>query len=113
MPTQRPTRNPNPETRNPKPENETGHDSKADIWSVGCTVIQMLTAAAPWNNISNAQALMFHVGSAKNTPPVPEGVSDECRAFLTACFQLQPEDRPTCKELLCLEFVACSCAGSL
>lgn len=91
---------------------QTGHGSKADIWSVGCTIIQMRTASPPWNDITNAQSLMFHVGSAKNIPTFPKDISDECTALLACCFQLDPENRPSCKELLRHEFVVNTCGQS-
>ena len=29
---------------------------------------------------------MFHIGMAKGGPPLPEGLSPECRDFLNLCF---------------------------
>ena len=31
-------------------------------------------------------AAVFHIGMAKGGPPVPDGLSPECRDFLTLCF---------------------------
>ena len=101
-----------PQFMAPEVIRQSGHNAKADIWSVGCTVIQMLTAHPPWNEISNAQTLMFHVGSGKMLPKSPENISATCHDFLSRCFQLTPENRPACKELLQHEFVAQSCGTS-
>jgi serine/threonine protein kinase len=30
-----------------------GHGRKADIWSVGCVVIEMATGGVPWSEFSN------------------------------------------------------------
>ena len=31
-------------------------------------------------------AAVFHIGMAKGGPPLPEGLSPECRDFLNLCF---------------------------
>ena len=102
-----------PQFMAPEVIRQSGHGSKADIWSVGCTVIQMLTGHPPWNEMSNAQALMFHVGSAKSVPNFPDGISSEIHGFLTLCFQFAPEDRPSCRELLTHPFVVHAGAANL
>ncbi|KZV54585.1 mitogen-activated protein kinase kinase kinase YODA-like [Dorcoceras hygrometricum] len=68
-----------------------------DIWSVGCTVIEMLTGKPPWSEHSGVQA-MFNV--LNRTPPIPETLSAEGKDFLQRCFQRKPEDRPSAVQLL-------------
>ncbi|KAL8058855.1 hypothetical protein ABFX02_03G048400 [Erythranthe guttata] len=68
-----------------------------DIWSVGCTVIEMLTGKPPWSDSNGVQA-MFNV--LNKTPPVPETLSDEGKDFLQWCFQRRPKDRPSAVKLL-------------
>ncbi|XP_057793766.1 mitogen-activated protein kinase kinase kinase 5-like isoform X2 [Salvia miltiorrhiza] len=68
-----------------------------DIWSVGCTVVEMLTGKPPWGDINGVQA-MFNI--LNKTPPIPENLSCEGRDFLLCCFQRRPEDRPSAFELL-------------
>ena len=40
----------------------TGHGRKADIWSVGCTVIEMLCGKPPWFHLNNPITAMFVIG---------------------------------------------------
>ncbi|KAK1405731.1 Mitogen-activated protein kinase kinase kinase ANP1 [Heracleum sosnowskyi] len=68
-----------------------------DIWSVGCTVIEMLTGKPPWSEYSGVQA-MFNV--LNRSPAKPETLSAEGKDFLGRCFQRNPEDRPTAAMLL-------------
>lgn len=41
----------------PEVVKQTGHSSKADIWSVGCLVVEMLTGAHPWPELNQLQAM--------------------------------------------------------
>lgn len=88
-----------PQFMAPEVIRQTGHGSKADIWSVGCTVIQMLTAAAPWNEISNTHVIFRQVGTGRVKPALPPGISDVCTSFLDQCFELDPDARPDAKTL--------------
>lgn len=73
-----------------------------DIWSVGCTIIEMLTGRPPWSELTGPQA-MFKV--LNKTPPIPETLSPEGKDFLNCCFRRNPADRPSAAMLLEHAFV--------
>ncbi|WOG99009.1 hypothetical protein DCAR_0418355 [Daucus carota subsp. sativus] len=79
--------------KDPKPELAFA----VDIWSVGCTVIEMLTGKPPWSEYSGVQA-MFNV--LNRSPAIPDSLSAEGKDFLGRCFQRNPADRPTAVMLL-------------
>ncbi|KAF5736116.1 Mitogen-activated protein kinase kinase kinase 5 isoform 2 [Tripterygium wilfordii] len=68
-----------------------------DIWSLGCTIIEMLTGKPPWSEFEGAAA-MFKV--MKDTPAIPENFSLEGKDFLRCCFRRNPAERPTANMLL-------------
>jgi serine/threonine protein kinase len=41
----------------PEVVKQTAYTSKADIWSLGCLVVEMLTGAPPWANLTQMQAI--------------------------------------------------------
>lgn len=41
----------------PEVVKQTTYTSKADIWSLGCLVVEMLTGAHPWANLTQMQAI--------------------------------------------------------
>uniref|UniRef100_A0A0D9X7X0 mitogen-activated protein kinase kinase kinase n=1 Tax=Leersia perrieri TaxID=77586 RepID=A0A0D9X7X0_9ORYZ len=73
-----------------------GHDFSADIWSVGCTVIEMATGKTPWNQEIQEVSLLYYVGTTKSHPPIPEHLSPEAKDFLLK----EPELRSTASDLL-------------
>ncbi|MCO5602486.1 hypothetical protein L7F22_056618 [Adiantum nelumboides] len=79
---------------------QTGHSLPADIWSVGCTVIEMATGKPPWSQQFQEVAALFHIGTTKSHPPIPEHLSNEARDFLLKCLKKEPHLRPTATELL-------------
>ncbi len=78
----------------------------ADIWSFGCTVVEMATGQPPWSHIRDPTAVMFHVASSTELPLIPEGLSESGKDFLRQCFQRNPGKRPTAAELLLHPFVS-------
>lgn len=41
----------------PEVVKQSGHTKKADIWSVGCLVVEMLTGDHPWAQLTQMQAI--------------------------------------------------------
>ncbi|OWM89009.1 hypothetical protein CDL15_Pgr016393 [Punica granatum] len=68
-----------------------------DIWSLGCTIIEMLTGKPPWSEYEGAAA-MFKI--LKDTPPIPESLSPEGKDFLQHCFKRNPAERSSAAMLL-------------
>jgi mitogen-activated protein kinase kinase kinase ANP1 len=84
----------------------TGHSYSADVWSVGCVVIEMLTGFPPWSNISkNAKEVLQIVATAKFPPQYPAGLSNACSQFLDKCLRIDPRQRSSIVELLNTSFI--------
>ncbi|KAF7545808.1 hypothetical protein G7046_g9468 [Stylonectria norvegica] len=75
-----------------------GASSASDIWSVGCTVIELLQGRPPYHNLAAMPALFAIVND--DHPPLPEGISAAARDFLMQCFQKDPNLRVTARKLL-------------
>jgi serine/threonine protein kinase len=69
-----------------------------DIWSLGCTIIELLTGQPPYFNLELYGA-MFRIVSDEH-PPLPEGISETLYDFFKKCFVKDPEKRSTARELL-------------
>ncbi|KAI8382918.1 kinase-like domain-containing protein [Blakeslea trispora] len=79
------------------------YSPKVDIWSLGCTVLEMITGEHPWMELTTLAAL-YQIG-LHNAPTIPDYLSESAQDFLRQCFKIDPKDRPTASELLQHPFV--------
>lgn len=57
-----------------------GAHTVSDIWSLGCTIVEMLRGTPPYFELATMQALFKIVEDPH--PPIPPTISDEVRNIL-------------------------------
>lgn len=70
----------------------------SDIWSLGCTIIKLLTGISPYFDLSSYTAL-YRIVHASH-PELPGGISEDCKDFLMKCFEKNTDKRSRAYELL-------------
>lgn len=65
----------------------------SDIWSIGCTVIEMFQGKPPWSDHYTAISVLNCIYKAREPPPIPENASPELKDFLKKCLQIEPKKR--------------------
>lgn len=79
-----------------------------DIWSLGCTFIEMSSGRPPWSNeYSEITAVMFHIASSNDIPHLPSHLdfSPEAHDFILRCLKRNPSERPSPSILLAHAFI--------
>ncbi|KAH1251224.1 Mitogen-activated protein kinase kinase kinase 3 [Glycine max] len=84
--------------------NTNGYSLPVDIWSLGCTIIEMATSKPPWNQYEGVAAI-FKIGNSKDMPEIPEHLSNDAKNFIKLCLQRDPLARPTAHKLLDHPFI--------
>ncbi|KAM7277416.1 hypothetical protein ACFE04_019282 [Oxalis oulophora] len=72
----------------------------SDIWSFGCTIIEMITGGSPWGNVENPLSVIYRIGCSDELPEFPSGLSEQGRDFLGKCLRRNPNERWSANQLL-------------
>lgn len=70
-----------------------------DIWSLGCTIIELIAGKPPHFDLAPMAALFRIVQD--DVPPLPGGISEALRDFLLQCFNRESMLRAGARTLLC------------
>eukprot|EP00667_Euglena_gracilis_P011232 EG_transcript_11470 len=85
---------------------DSGYGLKADIWSVGITVLEMLTGKHPWPEFNSMWAAIWHIAQSTEKPPnIPDDLEPDTADFLDQTFRRDTNTRPSAKELLLHPFL--------
>lgn len=88
----------------PEVVKQTSYTRKADIWSLGCLVVEMFTGNHPYPDCTQLQAI-FKIGNSKASPTLPDVASEEAKTFLQQTFEIDHTQRPSADELLLSPFL--------
>ena len=107
---------------------EEKYSTKADIWSVGCVAIQMVTGNPPWKDLglTNPVSLFQHISKSSGLPPMSINETESVcgvrdgpikmvvfKNMVSRCFDRIPEQRPSTMDLLNDIFFSEECNLSL
>ena len=88
----------------PEVVRQSAHTKKADIWSLGCLIVEMFSGSHPFPDKTQLQAI-FAIGSSQAKPHIPENCSEDARRFLEKTFEIDHEKRPSAEDLLREKFL--------
>jgi len=77
-------------------EGQIGYGRKADIWSLGITIVEMASGVLPFRN---AAAAIYAVCVSKEIPTLPTEFSTDAHDFVARCLVEDSDDRADCHEL--------------
>jgi mitogen-activated protein kinase kinase kinase 3 len=78
---------------------QTKYGKKADIWSLGCTLLEMATGLPPWGKLENQMEAILKIGKSNESPEIPSNLDVDMIDFLRLCFVRNPKERLSAEEL--------------
>ena len=76
-----------------------GYTWSADIWSLGCIVVEMSSGLHPWSQVASFWELIGRM-TEDEQPSIPNHLSQECKDFVSLCFSYEKNKRPAAAQLL-------------
>ncbi|XP_075257902.1 uncharacterized protein LOC142349931 [Convolutriloba macropyga] len=81
------------------------YDGKADIWSLGCTIVEMITGDPPNFNLE-CMAAIYHVATKQPCKVrLPTSSSSPLIDFVQKCLNVEADQRPSAADLLSHPFL--------
>ncbi|XP_061347136.1 mitogen-activated protein kinase kinase kinase 18-like [Gastrolobium bilobum] len=71
---------------------------ESDVWSLGCTVIEMITGKPGWED--RGVDTLSRIGYSGELPEIPSKLSELGRDFVEKCLRREPSRRWSCDQLL-------------
>ncbi|KAJ9449988.1 hypothetical protein DIPPA_65076 [Diplonema papillatum] len=96
-----------PEVISPQ-ENGGTYGTKCDIWSLGCTIIEMF-GKVPWANLSASSPweVMYSIANSEAGPEIPSAASENLKSFCSLCFIRDARKRASATALLTHPYITC------
>eukprot|EP00760_Papus_ankaliazontas_P024667 PhM_4_TR2406/c0_g1_i1/m.7584 len=90
------------------------YDQSCDIWSIGCTLIELITRRVPFDHLSDIKSSLISLSKEAQVPysfpalysDVPQYAVPMLRSFLDQCLQMDPAMRPSAETLLSHPFLS-------
>ncbi|XP_044482426.1 mitogen-activated protein kinase kinase kinase 18-like [Mangifera indica] len=71
---------------------------ESDVWSLGCTIIEMATGRPAWEDFGGET--LSRIGFSKELPIFPVQLSELGHDFVEKCLRREPSERWSCDQLL-------------
>ena len=71
----------------------------SDIWSVGCTIIEMFQGEPPYSDKTDPISILNCICKNNSPPKIPEGMPEQLKDFVEKCLVIEPTKRYNVYEL--------------
>ncbi|KAL0921182.1 hypothetical protein M5K25_008230 [Dendrobium thyrsiflorum] len=76
-----------------------------DVWSLGCTVLEMATGKSLWPEATNPVVAIDKILFSSYVPAMPEWISENGKDFVSNCLRRDPKERWTTEQPLSHPFI--------
>ena len=78
----------------------------ADVWGIGCIVLEMATGTPPWCDEYDDRAEVIHrLKQGTDSPSISSTVDPTTESFIRQCLDPNPRERPSLEQLQNHEFL--------